>query len=371
MYQVKQGLLNSELLNVLENHTVDPFNYGLPLGFSMGLKNLQIVYPIRHGQDATIYGRKFIFDIPKGHGYLAQCFIESSLTASGTNATMEDRLGSRVFSDISICTRLGSKALQSVNPVYTNARMDSLDYNLSTHVESSVEPDISPWTSGTATVFSPCFFYFSERPATFLNTDVLEDLQVHCTVNDSTAAMGLQSGLTAAEFKLRLTFYTMFKPKDQIFRSLACNILAYDVYQELPVVMTTGATSYSMNLKCTKTVFAMHMCLLSANQEFHRINSFELRIANKLVTQINRRTNYSIYEKENRDTLTGTFSYWFSMIKSRNSNSISFPMKDLEPVNLTIAMDAVPANYSLYVLFEYWNIVGVSDKGELSRNIVY
>ncbi len=366
MFQVKNALYDSPLLNTLENNTVNPFNYSINPGVSYGLKNKQIVYPQKGGVSTSVYGQKLVFKVPK-NGYLAQCFVECTLTCTGDNSGAEDRIGARVFSNISFQTVQGSKDLQRLQPLYTNSRIDQLDANLSSHIESSVEPD-SSFNNNTVVCYAPCFFWFSERPQNFLNTDILEDFQVECVVSDTKELIGLEEDLTAVSFRLICTYYTLFDVY-QVPKQL--QMLSFDTYYETPIAVEAGATSLKVILDCNKTVYNMHMALVSANQEYHRINNFHLKTENKTVTECNRRTNYSLYSYEQTETLTGTFSYWFSLQKVRYTNTLSLPMLKLPSKELLIEFDEIPAGYTAYIFFEYWTIISIDSNGSLDKPTVF
>ncbi len=365
MFQVKNAMIESPLLFALDNNTVNPFHYSLPPGLTYGLKNKVIVYPARHGSDAQIYGRRFVFDIPR-NGMLAQAFVECSLTCTGDNSAIKDRLGSRVFAEVSMRTTDGHKTIQSLSPLYTHSRIDQLDSNLASHIESAVEPD-QDFNNTTVVCFTPCFFWFSERPQNFLNTDALENLHVQCVVNDSKESMGLDADITAASFRLILTYYTMFEP---VPIPRAFNVLAYNTFYEEPLALTTGDTSAVINLTCPHTVFNMHLALVDADQNYHRIDNFEIRTDNKMITECNRRTNFSMYAYEQTESLTGSFVYWFSLLKNRTNNSMALVLKNLGATQLKVEFDAVPEGFSLHVFFEYWTLLQV-DEGKLLIDQVF
>lgn len=373
MYQIERANYASPLLGALEKHTEDPFMYDLPRGFPCGFKSEAYVLGKQiSGSVSSVYDREYAFKIPMNNGFLMQAYIECTLTCTGDNSLCQDRLGTKVFSSVSLETRSGRKVIQTLTPEYISARIEGLDYTLNSHVENSVEPD-QLFNNNSVVVYVPCFFYFSERKENALNTNALEPIQITAIINSTKESMGLVADLTEVSFRLLCRYFTLFKEsQSSVPRNLS--ILAYDSYKEPIVALSSGATSKKITLTCNMTCFAMHIMITNTNTEYHPVKNFEMKFENKTINSLNRRVNYEFYNSKNsHNTPSGVYTYWFSLEHNRFNNTMSLPLRHLNPCSLEVFFDAVPStNYSMTVLFEYWTILNIDGStGNIERAINY
>ena len=344
----KNILENNKNSNLFLGKVYNQFNYDAPLQPINHQKNIFTVNGIQ-GPYVTdsIYNRRFVFEIPKNIGYISELYIQTTITCTGDNSTIQDRLGSRVYKDIYLQTLKGPNIIQHIRPDYTNARTDLMTFKQL--ILSSMEPDTT-FNNTTVNVYTPLFI------STGFDTNFVEPLQISAKINDSYTTMGLSSNtITAITAKLYIVSHTIESCLRKSYR-----MISYNVFYEEPVAITTSSTSTKTFIECDKQVSAVHMVIRSTGQEYFRINSFQLTSNDLDIVPI----MPSVLNNNNCD-IGMTYSYYFNSTKDRLSLA-GLNLDDLDPLELTVNYNTIGAGYSLYIFFEYSTVINISPLGSIS-----
>jgi hypothetical protein len=364
----KDTLFNNNRAMTYVRGQINPFIYKYSSPFVNHQKNVVEVQPIIFPSTSGIFNRRYVFEVPKNYGYLSSVFIKTTLTCTGDNTDVQDRLGSRIYKDIQLQTRRGPNCLMQVCPDYINGRLDSLNNQiLFDSIGQSMEPDVT-FDNTSVTTFTPVPFFISESGSLALPTDYVEQLQVLAITADSADDMGLPSDtLTVLTCTMIMVSWTLeqYNYRPQV-------LPVHNVYYEPALALDTSSTSDFMYLTCSRQVFNMCMVIRNANQEYHRINSFRLESNGQtLIPTMDRRINYEFKDSSGatENNTTGTYSFWFTKTKDRlRVFGSGMNLDGLEPLRLTVNYDSIGAGYSLYVYFEY---VGVLQLGPTGAVQVY
>lgn len=340
-----KNILNNNKKSLLfMNKVINPFSYSAPNQSINHQKNVFTVVPT-YGP-GTIYNRRMTFEIPKNVGYLSELYLETQITSSGDNSSIQDRLGSRIYKKIYIETQRGPNQIQENTPDYINARIDLLQNKELMIASMEPNPTLSATTS---TVYTPLFFTLG------YDTNFVETIQINAITNDSYNLMGLSSNtITNIVSKLYLITYTIFDS----FRTPS-RMISYNCYSEEPVAITTSSTSTRTFLECDKQITAIHMVIRNTNQEYFRINSFSLESSGKELFP----TVPSFINNNNCDI---GMTYTFYLNSNRDRTTLAgLNLDGLQPLELIVNYDTIGSDYSLYIFYEYSTIINISSLGSI------
>jgi hypothetical protein len=180
--------------------------------------------------------------------------------------------------------------------------------------------------------------------------------------------MGLPQDLTGITVELHLTYFR----GPQIKQSLPKCILTYDAFHELPQTLANGATTVTFRPKFKGLAFNMHLFCVSSINEFLQVTNFQLMSGNEVLIDCDRRINFNMWSSETYNNITGAFTYWFSLYKSRQSQQLAVNFRDLSDCSIVATFGSTPsATYSFYVVFEYFSMVDFNRYGFINRSLVY
>lgn len=340
----KNILHNNKKSNLFLNKVVNQFNYVAPIQNINHQKNIFTVIPVIG--PGSVYGVRMTFEIPKDIGIISELYIQSQITCTGDNSSLQDRLGSRIFKDIFLQTVRGPNTIQHINTDYINARVDLLQFKELTI--AGMEPSPS-FNNTTSTVYTPLFFELG------FDTNFVEKLQLTTVVNDSYTALGLSSNtVTSIVPKLFIVSYTL----EESFRK-SYRMISYNIFNEEPVEITASSTSLKTFLECDKQVNSIHMVIRNTNQEYVRINSFSIESnGQELVPEL------PSFINNNNCDIGMTYSYYFNSDRNRLSLS-GLNLDFLNPLHLTVNYDTIGSGYSLYIFYEYSTINYIGSRGSI------
>jgi hypothetical protein len=371
--------MRSELVlnSSLKKNTQDPFEYKYqsPIGIGQKLVIYQEPSIITSGsgvvsgiKNQTLYNVPVIFDLPMNGMYLSQIIIECTLSTSGDNTMVEPRLGSRIFSLMQLVTTRGQMSIdRSIKPSYTNARLDELPDTYK-QIELSTDPN-TIFNGNTVQCYTPCFFWTSEKVSNFLMLDntISEPLQLACITNTSYQSMGLDANITDMSFRAILTYFRVFSGVPRTLNWLPNPlVLLTDVWYEPDVSLIAGTTSIIVPITCQMPVLNMHIQIHDNSQEYLTTSSFTFFSGTDVITSIARNMNYSLLTSfgdyqtgTTENNYSGTFTYWFGLLRSRNDNQFPLSLHNISSPNVQVNFPAIPnvvgSTYSIKVFFEYWN----------------
>ena len=363
------NLIQNDLIKTIDQKSIDSTPKVDPL--SNTLKTIKKVLPGQTLNGNPIYNKRFLFDIPREYDNLAQVYIKCTLT-TGLLTNSESYLGAKIFKEIYLKTKNGV-VLQKITPKYTSARLDELNNTpLENILNASIEPDTDFTTP--ATLFVPCFLFFSENVNSFLKTRSLEKLEIEVCTNVNKESMGMDQDLTAASYELFLQYHdvnTSSRITDELWTIKNIPKMFYgsfNIFEEDLVEIPTSATSAKLLLRCPYPVFAVHVAIVDASTNRKQVKTFKITTANDDLVDIDYRINYQLYSDKQSFLPSGTTSYFLSKTKDRSVDSgmIVFS-KEMFPSYLEVTFNA-SAGYTLYVLCEYRTNFTISDKGVVNVN---
>lgn len=364
-----QNIKNNQAPLVKELNTHYPFEYRYVDQLVLGQKNIKYIEP--RYQNNEIYNKKIVFDIPR-NGRLGAIYLESTLTTTGDNTTVQDRLGARIYSDIELQTVRGAQSLFRNTPEYNLLRLDSLNTDKLSYVEAATQPsDI--FNNNTVTCFTPVYSYFFDKAENYINTNHWESLQLEIKSNSSKVEMGLPQDLTVISCRMICVYYTMDKPEsfpsnDQVF-------LTYDSFVEPKAALSSGATSKEVQVSLKhRTIFTVNsLCQNDTTKDILRSSRLVLKNNNKILFDMPRVLNFSLLdegeESSTFESNSGFYTYWLSLKKDRSVANFVINLSQIENPFLTVSFNSTQnANYYLYVIYEFFSLVTVSPTGQVSRN---
>lgn len=369
------SLIDNALMSIIDKNSQEPPR---PLDLKNTLKTLVTIQPLNTYSTGTIYNKKFTFDIPREYDNLSNLYIKCYLSTGSVTVTPETGFSPKIFKEVTLRTKKGT-TLQTITPSYTGARLDSLyGSELYTAISVGLQPDgAGNFSDGIETCFVPLFFFFSEGLETSLNTRCLEQLELECVTNDNTGLLGLGStDLTSATFELFALYHDINNSSKITDFSYTNKINvpkylfgSYNCFQEDVTVISTGSTRARLLLRCPFPTFAIHVTLIANDSTQTQINTLRLNIAGRDLVNLDYRINYQMYGFTSSFLESGTFTYFFSRNKTRNSDSglITFS-KSMFPCYLDVTFPALSSDSSLIVLSEYRTQFNVNLKGEISLN---
>ena len=299
----------------------------------------------------------------------------------GTVATNSPYFSTRVLKSITLRTKRGT-VLQTINPAYTISRIDEI-YGTSVYnqIFQGLEPDGD--FSGTTTCVIPLFFFFSEGVSTFLQTRMLEQLELECIVADTRQDMTLSADLTSAKFELYTMYFdehTSNKFYDQILTTKApierALVGSYDTFYEDTVVCSAGSTSARLLLRCPFPLFNLHLSLQSYKNPIagsvQKIKTVKITTGGTNLIEFDHRMNYAFSGEQKSFNEVGTLVLWFSKNRDRTVDSGLITFNEaMFPVYLDITFDSSAYDYVLSAFAEYRTYYKVSEKGEIAMSSMY
>ena len=342
------------------------------------LKTLVKIVPSAFYNSNEIYNKSFSFDIPRTYNELSQLYIKCYLSTNSAVAALIDEpfFSTKIFKKISIRTKQGV-TLQTITPSYTYPRscalIDSANWSF---IEANMQPSSLDFSAAEVTCVVPLFFFFSESVNSFLQTRLLESLEIYCETNDGFLSMGMDISFTTARYELYACYHDTdtssaifdksYTNKMGLFRTLKHT---YDVFEEDKLVVASGSTSARLLLRCNYPVFAMHIELRNAVSNIAIINTVELEIRGNKFLTFDKDINYE-FSTNTEGNHASALTLWFSKLKSRvvDSGFIIFS-GDMFPSYLNLTFDELlAADYTLTVLCEYRSKFDVDETGRIQIN---
>ena len=338
------NLIQNELMSMIDNQSRSPEPESALKNTLKTLvkRNVQTTY-----STGQIYNKKVAFDIPREYDNLSQLYLKVTLSTGSVACDVDSYFATKIFKEIQLRTKQGT-VLQTLNPQYLSARLDEIySTGLYTNIALSIEPD-QLFVNGDPTCFVPLFFFFSESIETALRTRSLEALEIVATTNNDYGSMGLSIDLTSINFELYYLYHdenTSSKITDVIYteKSIPREIVSsYNIFQEDPQVIATGATSARLLLRCPFPTFALHISLVDANSNRFQVKTMSLTVGGTTIVNLDYRINYDMFGANKAYLENGSFTYFFSRNRRRCADSglITFS-RSMFPCYLDITFDAL------------------------------
>lgn len=340
------------------------------------LKTLVKINPSVFYNSNEIYNKSFSFDIPRTYNELSQLYIKCFLSTNEEVAVVSTTFFStKIFKKIVIRTKQGI-TLQTINPTYTYQRACAL-YGSSnwSFIENNMQPSSLDFSDSEVYCVVPLFFFFSESVNSFLQTRMLESLELYCETNNDFTSMGMDIALTSARYELFACYHDTdtssaifdksYTTKFGLFKTLKHT---FDIFEEQNVVVATGSTSARLLLRCNYPIFAMHIELRANNSDIAVVKTVELEIKGNKFLTFDRDINYE-FSTNTEGLYDSGLTLWFSKLKSRiiDSGFIIFS-GSMFPSYLNLTFDALPSDYTLTVLCEYRTQFDVDSTGKIQLN---
>lgn len=390
---VFQSNKQSPILSTLAQN-VEDFSYAIPPGAPLIYKEFREFVPNNTVAGAPA-GQEVVFNLNKAN-FWRDALIETQCTIGATFTAAPGPLGLRMFESIII--RSNNKELFRIPAQYLVARaQDSkAERSIAVHERAlcrnqTTEAFFTQATDTTFKVFTPIFCSFFENIRQHLDLNFYEQIQVVCKYNTQ-AGMGIDQALTAASSTLWCWSYAMDEKNYSLLRSKNQNpsgvpltMLTYNTFLEYSVM--TGATSntfrFNLNYPCFKTYFYIRTNTAAA-LAYAKIYQMSLRVGGSYLLE-NVSPMVGNYEAEasapfgashleaTSDTAISRIAdnVWclnWGLLNSRESNSgaVSWAQINAPTLELTHATLGTPANYTMYVVHEYWQLLSLnSDNGLL------
>ncbi len=367
-------LMSNALISAIDSKSISVREHKKPL-----LNTLKTQVKVQPGQtfgSNTLFGKTFVFDIPKNYDGLAQLGIKATITVDETTSNVETYLSAHIFDQISLRTKSGN-VLQTIYPHYTDMRVDEVrNTPLQEHLNLSMEPDFS--TTTTSAVYVPLFFFFSEETGEFLKTRHLEELELYCNVVGDETFLGIGDDLevisvTAMSFELICTYF------DNPRTSLNDNLImskkytpgplygTYNVFNEDAVALPTGSTSARLLIRCPHPAFNISMSLVDLFSIRVQINTMKITLAGgTTLVDLDYKYVYSLFSPRDGFMPAGTLTYYFSKEKDRTVDSGLMTFNGTNyPCYVDITFDALEDDYTLHTFLEYRTNFHVNELGQI------
>ena len=281
--------------------------------------------------------------------------IQLKFTLTTASVSFQPFTASLLCKNIFLEKIKGNEIIQEINPDYTRSRINSSTYNYHTYLSDQMTVDTTD-----NTCFLTCFFYFSEDPSLFINTDMTEPLQIRIILNDDYTNMGLSDELTDIQIKMISTYFELSNKVLCPKRFLSFN----QVTKTYPI--SNGQNSFVIDeLDIDKTVYNMWLDVRRPNGNIKRVKSFLLKTNNYELINYDFRQSSYIYEPNGIDYASSGLLYWFSTLRNRKDETGSLNLVDLKPLQLTVNFETTDQDdFYLVVTCEY-NIINVIDTNGL------
>jgi len=378
---IMQSNRQSVVLRSLAQSEED-FSYEIPPSAPLISKQIReqvsqnVVSGAPHGQEVT-------FNLNRS-ALLRDLLIETTVTSGSTFSTSVGPLGLRLFESIII--RSNNKTIFTLSDAYLMARTVDMDYAKSQAIfaraltrNTTSEAVVTNATS--VKVYTPIFCSFFESIREHLDLNFYEQIQVVCKFN-SQARMALPAALTGATSTIWTWSYMMDDPSYSKLRAKnqrpggLLNMLTYNTFLERTTC--TGATSnsvrFNLNYPCFKTYFFVRSNT-AVDLDFARIDQVTLRIGGSALIE-NVSSLVANYEAEKSGashavTVDGSAITrfedniwclnWGLLPQNRVANSGAISWAQISSAVLELTHESVTAaNYDIYVVHEYWQLLSMS-----------
>jgi hypothetical protein len=255
--------LESPLLNSLQSSIVSkPFNYSLTKNYPLLSKSNISVAPVVI-PSGVAYNKKTTWKIPK-YGLCTGMAIKTTVLGAGTPdgslATRASRIGSRLFSNVSL--RSHNRVVQDNDSEYLDHRISNESYEKQQQYTEMTTPVPAIADTVTSTVYTPLRFFFSERSEAALDLQFCEPLEVVATFNSQSGIWGTTEttfNMSIVDIEL-VVYYVNLENETQSALTASqfplsqnLTVLANDSYVEIPVDATGTASTEDKITLLTKT----------------------------------------------------------------------------------------------------------------------
>lgn len=388
--------LNNALINSIDNKAIDVKD----IKPHQDLKNT--LKTIVEAPSSRLFNRTdndtFTIKLSKNYDNLSQIILKVKMTITKdltvttppSTLSIEQFLGARIFKEIYLQTVDTRFQLQKIIPTYTLNRTDEINNSRAySHIDEGIQANEKfedlVTTPSTQYFYIPLFFFFSDHPQNFLNTRKLTELELKLISNDSPSKMGIVGdrfeSLTINEVTAICTFHDtaqtsindelIYIPKKQLKPIVG----SYNIFEEDIVQLATGQTSARFLIRCNYPLYCTNFNIINDNEQKHQINSIKFKINGQEFVKLDFRANYSLYigDYEKKFVQSGSFSYWWSILKKRTMNSgmITFSGSDnMSPVMVEVEFDAIPdETYRLVTYSEHLTEFEVDEYGNIRNKV--
>lgn len=392
--------LESPLVQSLQSSLVsEPFSYKLDKNFPILSKLKVDVHPesLAQASSTNAHGYSLSFKIPR-YGLLMGLAIRSRINTSATKTatlTRLDTLGSRIFSNVSL--RSHSRVIQD-NPAYEILsrvlEAPSEQFNAFQNMMTGV-PAVNNNVSNSE-VYTPLFFYFSERSHNYLDTTFTEPLEVVATVNSQAGVWGTDEVLSTFGFTecVLECYYVQLESKvhqsliaSQFPQSSNLTMLGNDAYLEQPTTFTySSGNSVTIEHEVKSKNVAHSAYIYARNKNTNAllpIDSVTMTAGGQQIVNSSRRsqifenmTNKFIHNVPGSTTGTNSYMLYFGLDSDKTYLSGVEALQSLNNPIISAVVDTsngVTAAdvIELIVVFDYATLLSIdSSNGAVQRSLV-
>lgn len=304
---------------------------------------------------------KYIFKFNESDGFIDQLFLRVSLSTSGDNTGMENKIGVHFFKEIVI--RQKNFIIARVNPAYIINRISEMNSDESQNYNSLLE-GTDDFNNNTVIWYIPIFNFFTDAERNNLFLNFHKEITVECTWG----SISWISALTGSDVKLGIVRSTYEKIyTNQLIKERSANKRYYLSYDILPFSkdFTGTDTSLDFELKSNYLISAIHICGITTDKDLLDIDSIQLLLGDTEVININREEMIFYRRTDNKniaDMGTTEFTYRFG-----NRDDL---MGHLSLLNqsclLTVNFNNIgSASGKLWVNLEYRNVIDYDSDGQM------
>lgn len=374
------ALITNKLMNDIEKISVSKQElYQKPLENTLKT-NRKIWVKQSYGEN-SIYGEINTIQVPKEFNNLAQLYIKVTLSTGLAAVTIREagEFAARIFSRITLRNKSQTE-IQHITPEYTLKRIFEISGTpLYTKITSGISVDDVDFTLGDVVVYVPLFFFFSENYINFLPNRELEQLELEFITNESAASMGMSINLTSINYELFALYYDNKKMTNNNVDNDLYNkfklpkylVNSYNIFEENTVSVPANTSSARLLLRCPYPIFSLNISIFDPlTLARTQINSMKLTVGNNTFIDLDFRMNYTMSGDNIASTESGTFSYFFSVLKSRmvDSGLITFS-KEFFPCYLDVEFTASDTTTKTMVTYEeIKTLFPIKENGEIGIN---
>lgn len=407
-----QSNQSSMLLRSLVDAGSSDLSYSMPTSYPLMSKEIREIRPKQGSTISLPNNQEVIWDLNK-YQFLRDLMIRTQVTKTAGHDNPTGKMyGLCMYSEITL--RSNNKIIQTLSDSSIRARVDNLPepqklavMRRALMLVATTEASAAGVDATAGVTYTPIFSSFFDDVKNHLNLSFLEQLQVAARFNAAGTNGSNVIWDTATPTLLCWTYlpdltYSNFLTAKNHKEGSILNMLCYNSQKQ--VFALDSVTSTEAKLTTNFPVFNLHYAIVSkiaigdaaVNTIIAPIDTVELKfggisvfgsLPSSVVTYEQEKTSTKLQLKNETDinrvvnSVSGANSYTgFATIpfgldsvsnRKYNSGAVSFNNINTPTLSLAYPTVSTATNYQLEVVFEFFNMISISDLGIVSISASY